>query len=80
MGWTHSKQRNSLLASTTEQITFIKLYYDSFAPVQYTSTEVAKRARFDAAVDSSIAEGDSLAGPAQLAHYRPFGDSSDLHK
>jgi hypothetical protein len=66
MGWVHSKERNRLAADTTEMITAIKLHYDSFAPVKLSSTQQAKRARFDAAVASSVAEGDSLAGAAEL--------------
>jgi hypothetical protein len=66
MGWIHSKQRNKLLPGTTEMVTAIKMHYDSFAPVTLSSTQQAKRARFDAAVSSSICVGDSLAGAAEL--------------
>lgn len=66
MGWQHSKQRNRLAADTTEMLTAIKLHYDSFAPVKLSAEQQAKRARFDAAVASSIAEGDSLAGAAEI--------------
>jgi hypothetical protein len=66
MGWQHSKQRNRLAADTTEMLTAIKLHYDSFAPVKLSADQQAKRARFDAAVASSIAAGDSLAGAAEI--------------
>jgi hypothetical protein len=66
MGWIHSKERNKLLPATTEMTTAVKMHYDSFAPVKLSSTQQAKRARFDAAVASSIGSGESLAGAAQL--------------
>lgn len=66
MLWVHSKHRNRLATDTTEMITAIKLHYDSVAPVKLSTAQQARRARFDAAVASSIAERDSLAGAAEL--------------
>jgi hypothetical protein len=58
MGYFHSKQRNQLKTATNEMETTIKLHYQSFKPVRLSSSEVAKRARFDAEVDSSIADAN----------------------